>query len=141
MTVELKKSREQVLEGPYNRFLYALKAPESKRQYPKRLEVFLHFINIEGLNLQEKLFNLYHKAKSDTEWLQDSLLDFIVSQKERASRGEITDSTIPNYYKPVKLFCDMNDIIINWKSYQEEFQKESMLRMTGRLLLKKFINY
>ena len=35
--------------------------------------------------------------------------------KERAVKGEIAESTIPNYYKPVKLFCDMNDIIINWK--------------------------
>ncbi len=67
------------------------------------------------MSLQEKLYNLYKKAKSDTEWLQDSLIDFIVFQKARVSRGEITESTVPNYYKPVKLFCDMNDIIINWK--------------------------
>ena len=43
------------------------------------------------------------------------LIDFIIFQKERVVKGEITESTIPNYYKPVKLFCDMNDIIINWK--------------------------
>jgi integrase len=115
MTVELKAQREQSSNGPYNRFMYALKAPESKRQYPKRLEVFLKFINISGLNLEERLYNLYHKSKSDTEWLQDSLIDFIVFQKERAFKGEITESTIPNYYKPVKLFCDMNDIVINWR--------------------------
>ncbi len=72
-------------------------------------------MGIEGLNLQEKLYNLYEKSKSDIEWLQDSLIDFIVFQKERVSRGEITESTIPNYYKPVKLFCDMNNIIITWK--------------------------
>ncbi len=114
MAVELKKPK-QIMSGPYNRFLYALKAPESKRQYPKRLEVFLNFINIEGSTLEERLYNLYHQSKADTEWLQDSLIDFIVFQKERAVRGEITESTIPNYYKPVKLFCDMNDIIINWK--------------------------
>jgi hypothetical protein len=79
------------------------------------LKVFLNFIDISGPSLQEKLYNLYEKSKSDTEWLQDSLIDFIVFQKERASRGEIKESTIPNYYKPVKLFCDMNNIIINWK--------------------------
>jgi hypothetical protein len=32
-------------------------------------------------------------------------------QKERVLKGEIMDSTIPNYYKPVKLFCDMNYIV------------------------------
>ncbi len=115
MTVELKNPREQVSNVPYNRFLYALKAPESQRQYPKRLEVFLKFIDMKGSNLEERLYNLYNKSKSNTEWLQDSLIDFIIFQKERAARGEITESTIPNYYKPVKLFCDMNDIVINWR--------------------------
>jgi integrase len=114
MTVELKKPK-QIMSGPYNRFLYALKAPESKRQYPKRLEVFLNFINMEGSNLEERLYNLYLTSKSNIEWLQDSLIDFIIFQKERAVKGEIAESTIPNYYKPVKLFCDMNDIVINWK--------------------------
>jgi hypothetical protein len=115
MVVELNRSKEQNLTGPYNRFIYALKAPESKRQYPKRFEVFLNFIEIEGMNIQEKLYNLYCKAKSDIQWLQDALIDFIMFQKERVLKGEITDSTIPNYYKPIKLFCDMNDIIVNWK--------------------------
>ena len=115
-SLELKKSKRS---GFYKDHIidlfYAFKAPESKRQYPKRLEVFLNFINIDGLNLQENLYNLYLKAKSDTQWLQDSLIDFIMVQKERVSKGEIVESTIPNYYKPIKLFCDMNDIIINWK--------------------------
>jgi len=68
MTEELKKSREIDINGPYNRFFYGLHAPESKRQYPKRLGVFLNFINIEGVNIQEKLYNFYHKAKSNTQW-------------------------------------------------------------------------
>ena len=65
MVIELKKSSES-LSNLYNHFIYALKAPESQRQYPKRLEVFLNFIKIDGLNLQEKLYNLYSKAKSNT---------------------------------------------------------------------------
>lgn len=48
--VDLKKFI-QVSSDPYNRFLYALKAPESKRQYSKRLKVFLNFMNIECSNL------------------------------------------------------------------------------------------
>ncbi len=66
----------------YNRFIYALKASGVKRQYPKRLETFLDFIGIEGSNIQEKLYNLYNKAKLDAQWLQDSLMDFIMFQKE-----------------------------------------------------------
>ena len=63
MVVHLK-SQEQVLLAPYNRFIYALKAPESKRQYPKRLEVFLNFIDIEGSNIQEKLYNPMHTSQA-----------------------------------------------------------------------------
>ncbi|HEY6536380.1 MAG TPA: hypothetical protein VIY08_11385 [Candidatus Nitrosocosmicus sp.] len=58
---------------------------------------------------------MYVQAKQDIEWLQDSLIDFIVFQKERVDKGEIVNYTIPNYYKSVKLFCDMSNIIINWK--------------------------
>ena len=34
---------------PVSNFLIALKAPETKRQYPRRLEVFFDFLNLEGL--------------------------------------------------------------------------------------------
>jgi hypothetical protein len=54
MKVELKNRREQVSNGPYNRFLYALQATESKRQYPKRLVVFLNFIGMAGSTLEEE---------------------------------------------------------------------------------------
>lgn len=37
-------------------------------------------------------------------------------QKERVIKGGgIAASTISNYYKPIKLFCAVNDILINWK--------------------------
>jgi hypothetical protein len=45
----------------------------------------------------------------------DKLIKFILSQKERAAKGEISECTISNYYKPTKLFCEMNDIVLNWK--------------------------
>jgi integrase len=42
-------------------------------------------------------------------------MKFVEYQKERVSRGEISANTISNYYKATKLFCEMNNIIINWK--------------------------
>lgn len=115
MTVELKDPSPQIIQNPYSRFLYALNSPETKKRYTKRFEVFLDFINIKGATIEERLYNFYQKAKSNADWLQDSLIQFIMIQKERSSKGEIAESTIPNYYKPVKLFCDMNNVIINWK--------------------------
>ena len=35
--------------------------------------------------------------------------------KRKGKRGEISDSTITNYYKATKLFCIINDLALNWK--------------------------
>ena len=99
---------------PFSSFLYALKAPESKRQYPKRLQVFFNFLKLKG-DVEKQSSTFYKKAKKNYDWLQQQLMNFIVFQKERVSKGEISESTIPNYYKAVKLFCEMNDIVLNWK--------------------------
>ena len=42
-------------------------------------------------------------------------MSFIEFQRQRVKRNEISESTITNYYKATKLFCGMNDIILNWK--------------------------
>ncbi len=49
------------------------------------------------------------------DWFTEALIDFIVDYKQKISKKEITAGTLRNYYKPVKLFCDMNNILLNWK--------------------------
>ena len=99
---------------PLQNFLYALKAPDSKRQYPRRLEYFFDYLGLNG-TLKEKCIVFYNQAKTDLLWTQHQLMQYIEFQKERAEKGEIAESTINNYYKSVKLFCEMNDILLNWK--------------------------
>lgn len=44
-----RKSRSSLREeydDPLQNFLYALKAPDSKRQYPRRLEYFFDYLGI-----------------------------------------------------------------------------------------------
>jgi hypothetical protein len=101
-------------KNPMTVFAYALKAPESKRQYPRRLKIFLDYLGIEG-NIEEKAEQFYLSAVSNHAWAEESLMDFIAYEKERSKNGEISDSTIPNYYRATKLFCEMNDITLNWK--------------------------
>ena len=43
---------------PYENFLYALKANETKRQYPNRLDKFLTFMELQG-TIEEKCAELY----------------------------------------------------------------------------------
>ena len=99
---------------PLTNFLFALKAPETKRQYPKRLEVFLDFLNLEG-TFENKVCDFYQQSISNPAWLSQKLIQFIQYQKQRVQRNEISESTIPNYFKAIKLFCVMNDITINWQ--------------------------
>jgi hypothetical protein len=100
--------------NPLVNFLFALKAPETKRQYPKRLEVFLDFLNLSG-TFEDKVWGFYQKAIANPSWLSQKLIEFIQYQKQRVLKNEISESTIPNYFKSIKLFCVMNDITVNWQ--------------------------
>lgn len=102
--------------SPYQKFVYALKAPESKRQYPRRLQMFLDHLQIHELTIEEKSNSFFKMIKDrGTSWLEIELIKFFTMQNQRAERGEISTETIKNYLKPVKLFCEMNGITINWK--------------------------
>ena len=54
--------------NPITNFLFALKAPETKRQYPRRLEVFLDFLNMTG-SFEEKALTFYQKSIANSKWL------------------------------------------------------------------------
>lgn len=103
-------------------FRYALKAPESKRQYPKRFKVFLDFLKIPGdMDTQAKSF--LSKAREDPTWAQNSFMRFIMYQIDRAKSGDIATSTISNYYKATKLFSEMNELPINWTKISKGIPK------------------
>jgi hypothetical protein len=102
------------LAEPLARFMFGLKAPETRRQYPRRLEVFLDFLQCRG-TLEQKALEFYNKAKRNKDSITPQLIKFLELQKNRVQRKEIEESTIQNYFKAIKLFCLMNEIIINWK--------------------------
>jgi hypothetical protein len=111
-----------ISEDPMAVFLYAMKSPESKRQYPRRFKMFLDFLGFGGV-LEEQVKEFLGNAKGNPEWVQNSLIQFISYQNDRANRGEISVSTIPNYYRATKLFCEMNDIVLPWKKIARGLQK------------------
>jgi hypothetical protein len=99
--------------SPYENFVYGLRAKETKRQYPHRLDKFLSYLELEG-TIEEKCFKLYEIAK-DNKLFYSQLIKFIEFQKQRIEIKEISEGTRCNYVKAIKLFCNMNDIMINWK--------------------------
>jgi hypothetical protein len=61
-------------------FRYGLRAPDTKRQYPRRFQYFLNFLQFPGtLEEQAKQFTL--KARENSNWAQESLMSFIEFQR------------------------------------------------------------
>ena len=108
----MQKQIEAEILSPYDNFLYALKAKETKRQYPHKLDKFLQFMGFQG-TIQEKCNLLNEFVKNNS--IEPSVIKFINSQKERIENKEIAEGTLWNYIKAIKLFFSMNDIVINWK--------------------------
>ena len=99
---------------PLIEFFDAIKSPVTRRKYEKRLDLFLRHIGIEGDTFEERARSFASKAR-DVQWATMVINDYMRYQKERALRKEISESTVPNYYKLIKLFLEMNDIILNRK--------------------------
>lgn len=112
---------DQDQENPLAMFMYALEAPESKRQYPKRLKVFLDFLTskneLSNSDLENQCRGFITRSKTDPKWANKKLMDFVLYQNERVYKEEIVYGTIRNYLKAIKLFLDMNSDtpIVNWK--------------------------
>ena len=109
------EQQEYAALSPYQNFLYALKARETKRQYLSRLDKFISFLGIQG-TLEEKWLKLYQLTTSiSTHLLESHLIRFINFQEKRIENREIAEGTLHNYIKAIKLFCNMNDIMITGK--------------------------
>jgi integrase len=111
-----QQRQELQTADPMTKFMYALKAKESKRQYPRRFKTFLDFLGLEG-TIDEEANQFLQNMKNNPQWMEERFMDFVSFQLERVSRGEIAESTIKNYYRPTKLFCEMNGCaqLVNWK--------------------------
>lgn len=112
--MELELEKQDEILTPYDNFVYALRAKETKRQYPHRLDKFLVFMGFKG-TIEEKCTKLYEFTKKNNDTIQSYLIKFINYQKKRIEDKEISEGTLVNYIKAIKLFYSMNDIIINWK--------------------------
>lgn len=89
-------------------FREAVKSEETWLQYERR---FWHFLDLLG---EEPDSFLSHSEK-DRKWAEQKIIDFMAMQKERVRRGEISNGTVSNLKKPLKLFLEMNDVTLNWK--------------------------
>ncbi len=112
MIVEKNEDKEPAV---WSLYLFALKSPVTREKYKKRLDRFFVFLGLEGQTTEEKSSVFIEKAKKEgNQWVFNSILRFMQFHLERVNRKEITGSTIQNYLKSIKLFCEMADISVAW---------------------------
>ncbi|MDW0264016.1 MAG: hypothetical protein QN681_05680 [Nitrososphaeraceae archaeon] len=102
----------------FSRFLYGIKSDETRRSYVSKLDFFFDFYKIEGNDIREKSKNFLEytkKGKNITQKVTDLVLNYMYFHIQRAQKKEISRGTIRNFYKPIKLFCEMNNVVLNWK--------------------------
>ena len=97
-------------------FVYAIRSPYTKESYFRRLRRFFDAINFcEGETMDKRCNTFAYRGRNDSNWAFSNILKFLHSQKERVEKKEITASTLRNYVKTIKMFCEVTDIIIQWK--------------------------
>jgi integrase len=99
---------------PYSLFIFAINSPLTKKKYVPRLNRFFQFINLQG-TIQERCKTFVKKSKDEPPWVVSCVIKFLQMNKERLERKEITAATAFNYVKTIKLFCEINHILIPWK--------------------------
>jgi integrase len=111
-------------QDPFSNFVMGLKAEETKRQWPGRLKMIFDFMKLEG-TIEEQAQKFILKARQNIQEINDAIMRFFSYQLGRVSRNELSKNTVPNYYKALKLFCEMNDVVINWKKISRVLPKRS----------------
>ncbi|HZC20595.1 MAG TPA: hypothetical protein VE223_03025, partial [Nitrososphaeraceae archaeon] len=115
INIEQENPHEGDLD-PYSIFKYALNSPVTRDRYITRLNRFFTFIGIEGNTIEARCRAFVQNATKDNNnsWAFRNIINFLQVQKDRVDRKEITGSTIRNYVKAIRLFTEMNDILISW---------------------------
>lgn len=102
--------------------MYALKSSEARRQYPRRLKLFFDFVGLKG-TLNDQSIEFLMRLRKNIDYQQDLFLRFLEFHLGRVRRKELAAGTVKNYYRAFKLFCEMNDLSLNWKKISRGLPK------------------
>ncbi|KAA2282963.1 hypothetical protein [Candidatus Nitrosocosmicus sp. SS] len=106
------------LTSAYRMFVFSIRSEVTRKYYERRLRHFFNHINFDlenNTNMELRCNNFSNKGKNDANWAVAQVIIFLQFQKERVQNGEITASTLRNFIKAIKLFCDSSDLNIPWR--------------------------
>jgi hypothetical protein len=144
MKLQVQNEGEQQSIDPWSLYLYAMKSPVTREKYTGRLSKFLEYVNLEGKYVEEQAKEFVRKSNNNKNWAFNIIVRFLQIQTDRFNRKEISASTVRNYMKAIKLFCEMADIPISWKKITRGLPKERKYaddRVPTIEELQKLVNY
>jgi|GEM_PF-1512423 integrase len=120
--IESPISEENLPSNPFSIFILAIRSPVTREKYLQRIGYFFDFLGIPKINdsrcivsIEQRFNTFLIKAKEDNNWLTTSIVKYLHGHRLRVESKEITGSTLRNYIKPIKLFCEQMDIEIPWR--------------------------
>ncbi len=96
----------------YILFKSAVHSQKSLQAYKQSL---WHFCDFVKMSTDEIVLKYRDKNPLETINFQQLIEDYVLSLQTKISNGEITAATGQTMLPPIRLFCDMNDIILNWR--------------------------
>jgi hypothetical protein len=112
-------------EDPYSIFVFATNAYQTREKYTTRVDRFFRFVGVQRNTIQERCKGFTEIAKNDNYWALNNVRKFLQVYKQRVEKKQITGATLRNYVKSIKLFCEMNDILIPWKKIKRGLPREA----------------
>jgi hypothetical protein len=103
------KIDRSLLEGEsFDLFSAAIRSPATRDPYERKLLGFL-----KRINLSPDAFVQF--AKDNPPAAEKKIMSLLSQDRLKIERGEITAGTANNWLKAVRLFLEMNDVVVNWK--------------------------
>jgi hypothetical protein len=112
--------------------LFAVNSPVTRARYSTRPRSFFVYIGIEGTAMEERRRRFVEKVKESDEesgnsskWAYASVVKFLQYPKNRCDKKEISGSTVRGYYMAVKLFAEVNGILLPWLKIKRGLPRQS----------------
>ena len=99
----------------------SIRAKETRERYAQRFNYFCKNVLMTPQQIAEL-------GKIDPDGLKHVIIKYIKFLRGRFDNGEIRATTIAENLKPIKLFCEMNDIAMNWKKLNRLIPEDHIRR-------------
>lgn len=89
-----------------------LKSKGARRSYVRMLKRFFDSLGLVG-TLDEQTQEFITRAKRNPNWATTVIIKFLPT--DRLENGTMSQSTVANYVKPIKLLCEIYEVQLPWK--------------------------